>query len=89
MERHEIALGGGYILGDLCCGCTNVLTRTGQIWWKDGNMGDVEMERKRPKPRNSTKRAADKKVRHLAKLMSEVHQLRAQLQKAEAARRPH
>jgi hypothetical protein len=47
------------------------------------------MERKRPKPRHATKRAANKKVKDLAKRMSEVLQLRAQLQKAEAGRMSH
>jgi hypothetical protein len=46
------------------------------------------MERKRPKPRHPKKRPA-KTVKALAKLLSEVHQLRAQLQKAEAGRRLH
>ena len=45
-------------------------------------MGDVEMERKRPKHRHPKKRPA-KTVKDLTKLLSELHQLRAQLQKAE------
>jgi hypothetical protein len=44
------------------------------------------MEPKRPKPRHPKKRPA-KTFKNLAKLLSEVHQLRAQLQKAEAGRR--
>ena len=48
-------------------------------------MGDVEMERQRPKHRHPKKRPA-KTVKALAKLLSELHQLRAQLQKAEMPR---
>jgi hypothetical protein len=44
------------------------------------------MEQKRPKPRHAKKRAANKKIKDLAKRMSELLQLRAQLQKAEARR---
>ena len=46
------------------------------------------MERRRPKLRHPKKRPV-KTVKALAKLLSEVHQLRAQLQKAETARRLH
>jgi len=45
------------------------------------------MEQKQPKPRHPKKRAAKKKVEDLAKLLSELKQLRAQVQKAEAGRR--
>ena len=51
-------------------------------------MGDVEMERKRPKHRHP-KSAQLRLFKDLAKLLSEVHQLRAQLQKAKSARTLH
>lgn len=84
MERHETAIGEGYTLGVhlRADGQASKLRR------KDGNVGGVKMERKRPKPRHPTKRAANK-VKDLAKLLSELQQLRAQVQKAEAGRRLH
>jgi hypothetical protein len=85
MERHQTVSSERYILCGLCSGCTCVLMGMRAFKARRWRGKGVEMERKRH-PRHPEKRAAET-VKDLAELLSELRQLRAKVQKAEAGRR--